>query len=113
VRKIEIVFRYDAKCADDSQRAAVFSVELVDSIAIDDQFALVAARQVEVAHQAVARIVFIPVAWVVDTRTLVAPIPRAVFARIAPSRIGHGSLRCFIAAVSVVCEDALAVAARG
>jgi hypothetical protein len=49
----------------------------------------------------------------VHARPFVVGIPRVVFARIAPSRIGHGSLRCFIAAVSVVCEDALAVAARG
>ena len=65
VRKIEIVFRHDAERTDGSQRAAVFAVKLVDSIAVNDQFPLVAARQVEVAHQAVARIVFIPVARVV------------------------------------------------
>ena len=87
--------------------------KLVDSVAINDQFALVAARQVEVAHQAVPRIVFIPVARVVHARPFVAAIPRVVFARITPSSIGHRSLRCLRAAVWVVREDALAVAARG
>lgn len=43
-RKIKIVFRHDAKRADGGQRAAVFAVELVDSVAINDQLPLVAAR---------------------------------------------------------------------
>ena len=44
VRKIKIVFRHDAKRPDGGQRAAVFAVELVDSVAINDQLPLVAAR---------------------------------------------------------------------
>ena len=44
VRKLEIVFRHDTKRTDRGQRAAVFAVKLVDSIAVDDQFALVAPR---------------------------------------------------------------------
>jgi hypothetical protein len=54
--------------ADGGQRTAVVAVEFVDSVAVDDQFALVVARQVEVAHQDVARIVFIPVARLVNAR---------------------------------------------
>jgi hypothetical protein len=94
VPNIEIVFRYDPKRADSGQRATVFAVEFVDSIPIDDQFPLVAARQVEVAHQTVAWIVLIPVARVVYARPVVAAIPRVEFARITPSSIGHRSLRC-------------------
>jgi hypothetical protein len=46
VRKTEIVFRHDPKRADGGQRAAVFAVELVNSIAVNDQFPLVGPRQV-------------------------------------------------------------------
>ena len=113
VRYIEIMFRHNPKCTDGGQRAAVFAVQLVDSIAVNDQFAFVAARQVDVAHQGLAAIVWIQVAHVVHTRPIVAAIPRVVVARITPSSIGHGSLRCLRAAVWVVREDALAVAARG
>jgi len=44
VRKIEIVFGHDPKRADGGQRPAVFAVQLVDSVAVNDQFALVAPR---------------------------------------------------------------------
>jgi hypothetical protein len=91
VRKIEIVFRYDAKCTDDSQRAAVFAVELVDSLAINNQLSLVATRQVEVAHQGFPRIVFITVAWVVHPRPLVVGTSGVGLARIVPSSVGHRS----------------------
>lgn len=113
VRKIQIVFRHDAKCTDDSQRAAVFTVELVDSIAINNQLPLIAPRQVEIAHQAFQRIVFIPVARVVHARPFVAAIPRVVFARITRRASDMAALRCLSAAVvSVVREDAQAVPAR-
>jgi hypothetical protein len=39
--------------ADGGQRPAVLAVQLVNAIAMDDQFALLAARQVEVPHQAI------------------------------------------------------------
>jgi hypothetical protein len=90
VRKIEIVFRHDAKCTDDRKRAAVVAVEFVDSVSVNDQFALIAARYVEVAHYGLTRIVFIPVARIVHARPLITAIPRVVFARITPSSIGHG-----------------------
>jgi hypothetical protein len=37
MRTIERMFRHNAKCADGRQRTAVFAVNLVDSIAINDQ----------------------------------------------------------------------------
>ena len=87
MRKIEIVFRHDAKRSDGSQRKAVFTVKLVDSIPVNDQFALVATRQVEVAHQNVTRVVPIPVAWVVHARAAV--LSAVTFARVI-SRVEHG-----------------------
>jgi hypothetical protein len=111
VRKIEIAFRHDAERADGSQRAAVFAVKIVDSVAINDQFPLVAARQVEVAHQGVPRIV-IPVARVVHALPFIAAIPNVVLAWIIPSSVRHrSSVRRSCGCV--VREDALAVAARG
>jgi hypothetical protein len=92
VRKIEIVFRHDAKRADGSQRKAVLAVKLVDSIPVHDQFALVATRQVEVVHQAVARIVVVPVALIVHAWLFVVTVQLAVFARIIPSSVRHRSL---------------------
>jgi hypothetical protein len=95
VRKIEILFRHDAERTDDGQRAAVFAVKLVDSIAINDQLPLVASRQVEVPHQDVTRVVFIPIARVVHTRPFIATIPGVVFAWTTPAGVGHRpSLLC-------------------
>jgi hypothetical protein len=39
-------FRHDAERADGGQRTAVVAIELVDALAVNDQFPLVAARQV-------------------------------------------------------------------
>ena len=93
---VEVVFGHDPKGADGGQRAAVLAVQLVDTVAIDDQLALLAARQVEVVHQAVARIVVVPVALVVHARPFVAAIPLAVFARITPSSVGHRALLAWV-----------------
>ena len=71
---VEVLFGHDAEGADGGQRAAVLAVQLVDAIAVDDQLALVAARQVEVVHQAVARIVVVPVTLVVHARPPVVAI---------------------------------------
>src|SRR5262249_39848485 len=109
MRKIEIVFRHDPKGADGGQRPAVLAVQAVHSVAVDDQFALIAAREVKVAHQRGPRIVLVPVARVVHARPFVAAIARVAW--IIPSSIGHGFLRCMRS--WVVREDALAVAARG
>jgi len=99
VLKIDLVFRHDAECADGGQRTAVFAVKLVDSIAIYDQLALVATRQVQVAHQAIARILIVSLARGVHARPLITAIPSLVIARITPSSIGHRSLRCLRVAV--------------
>ena len=62
-------------------------------------------------HQAVARIVVVPVAVVVHARALVAALPLAVVARITPSSVRHRPLLAWVR--WVVREDALTVAARG
>jgi hypothetical protein len=111
VRNIEIMFWHDPKRPDRGQCPAVFAVKLVHSATFNDQFPLITARQVEVAHQAITWVAFIAVARVVHARPIVAGITRVVFARITPSGIGHGTLRCMLS--WVVGEDALAVAARG
>ena len=89
---VEVLFGHDPERADGGQRAAVLAVQLVDAVTIDDQLALLAARQVEVAHQAVARIVVVAVPLVVHARPSVVAIPLAVFARITPSSVRHRSL---------------------
>jgi len=99
VRKIELAFRHDAKHANGGQSTAVFAVQFVDSIAINDQFALVAARQIEITHQAITRILVVALARVVHALPLITAIPRVVLARIIPSSIGHPSLRCLRVAV--------------
>jgi hypothetical protein len=48
VGNIEVMFWDDAERTDDGQRTAVFAVKLLDSVAVNDQFALVTARQVDV-----------------------------------------------------------------
>jgi hypothetical protein len=92
MRNIEIVFRHDTERTNSSQRSAVFAIELVDAVAIDDQLALVTARQVEIAHQAIPRIVFIAVARVIHAWPFIAAIPRVVSAWIGPSGVGHRPL---------------------
>jgi hypothetical protein len=79
-----IAFGHDAECADHRQRAAVLAVQLVDAIAVDDQFARLAARQVKVVHQPVARIMVGSLALVVHARP-----PVVAFAGIVPSRVVH------------------------
>jgi hypothetical protein len=59
------------------------------AVAIDDQLALNTARQVKVVHQAVARIVIIPIAFFVHARPVVIAIRPAVLARIIPSSVTH------------------------
>ena len=96
---VEVTLGNNPKGTDRGQRAAVVTVKLIDTVTAHDQLALLTAWQIEVAHQAIPRIVFIPVARVVHVRPFVAEITRVVFARIAPSSIGHRSLRCLSAAV--------------
>jgi hypothetical protein len=83
---IEVVFGHDAKGADSSQHAAVLAVQFVQTIADHDQLALLAARQVEVAHQPLARVV-VAVPFVVHACASI--LPPVTVARVI-SRIEHG-----------------------
>jgi hypothetical protein len=51
VLDIELLFGHDTKGADGGQGTAILAVEFVDTATIDDQLALLAARQVEVDWQ--------------------------------------------------------------
>ena len=93
---VEVVLGHDPKGANGGQRAAVLAVQFVDSVAVYNQLALLAARQVEIVHQAVARIVVVPVAVVVHARALVAALPLAVVARITPSSVRHRPLLAWV-----------------
>jgi hypothetical protein len=84
VADVELVLGNDTKGADRGQCSAVLAVQFVDTVTINDQLAFLPARQVEVAHQAVARIVVVPLALVVHARPFVAAIQLAVFAQITP-----------------------------
>jgi hypothetical protein len=48
---VEVLFGYDSERADDGQRAAVVAVQLVHTVAVDDELTFLAARQVEVVSQ--------------------------------------------------------------
>jgi hypothetical protein len=65
---VEVVFGHDTEGADGGQRAAILAIQLVYTVTINDQLALLSARQVEVVCQAVARIVVVPVMLVVHVR---------------------------------------------
>jgi hypothetical protein len=71
---VEVLFGQDSERADDGQRAAVSAIQLVHTVAIHDQLALFAARQIQIVHQRVARIVIVsvwPRALVSSVRTRV------------------------------------------
>lgn len=83
---VEVVLGHDAERADGGQRAAVFAVQLVHAVAVHHECALVAARQVEVAHQPLARVV-VAVPFVVHACAAVLP---PVTLACVISRIEHG-----------------------
>ena len=83
---VEVVLGHDPKGTDGGQRAAVLAVQLVDTVTMQDQLALLAARQVEVAHQALAWIV-VAVPFVVHAR---AAVLRPVTVARVISRMEHG-----------------------
>jgi hypothetical protein len=87
VADVEIVLGHDTNGADDSQCSVVLAVQFVDTVTIKDQLALLAARDVEVAHQTVARVVIVPVALVVHART-----PIIAFAEVVSSGVVHETL---------------------
>ena len=80
----KVALGHDAERADHRQCAAVLAVQLVHVIAVDDQLARLAAWQVKVVHQPVARVMVGPATLVVYPRT-----PVVAFARIVPSRVVH------------------------
>jgi uncharacterized protein (DUF983 family) len=82
---VGVLCGHDPEGADGGQRAAVLAVQLVDAITINNELALLAEWQVEVVHQAVARIVVVgAVTLVVHARPPVVGISLGVFARITP-----------------------------
>ena len=111
---VEVLFGHHSERADGGERPAVLAIEFVNAVTINDQLALLAAWQVEVVHQGVARIVIVPVAVLIHARPFVIAIVLAVIARIVPSSVGHRALLCAqLAPVGLSVKDALAVSARG
>ena len=108
VVSIEVALGHDTKGADSGQGAAVLAVQVEHAVAVHDQLALVAPRQIEVAHQAIAQVTVVSVPVFVHSRTAVAAFTAA---RVI-SRIEHGCPPD-MALRSVVREGARAVAARG
>jgi hypothetical protein len=86
---VEVLFGHDSERADGGQRAAILAVQLVHTVAIDNEFAFLAAREIEVVNQAVARVVIVSVPLAVDAWAAIAAIPVVVLARIVPSSVRH------------------------
>ena len=86
VRDIEVMLWHDSKRTDGSKRPTVFAAKLVDSVTVNDQFARIAARQVKVAHQPVARIMAVAVARVVHARLIRHRDPASPYSRGSPHR---------------------------
>jgi hypothetical protein len=84
---VQVVLRHDAEGSNGGQRSAVFAVQLVGPVAVHDQLAFVAARQVEIARQPVTRVVVVSVPVVVHA--LAAVLAPVTVARVI-SRIEHG-----------------------
>jgi hypothetical protein len=77
---VEVLFGHNSERVDGGQRAAVLAVPLVHAVAIHHELAFLAARQVEVPRQGVARIVIIPVAVLVHARPFFIALALAVLA---------------------------------
>jgi hypothetical protein len=86
----KVLFGYDSERADGGQRTAFLALQLVHTVAIDNELAVLAAWQIEVENQRVAGIVIVSVALAVDSRADVAATPVVVLARIVPSSVRHG-----------------------
>ena len=87
---VEVLFGYDSESADDGQRVAVLAIQFVHTVAIENELAFLAAWQIEVVNERVARVVIVSVPPAVDAEADVAAIPVVVLARIAPSSVRHG-----------------------
>ena len=90
---VEVVLGYDPKGADGGQRAAVLAVQFVDSVAVHNQLALVAPRQVEIlgtAHFFTGPEVLVPLDLTFDTNFawgVQARLERGVTPRMAERRL--------------------------
>jgi hypothetical protein len=58
-RAVQVALGYDAKRADSRQHPAFRTVDLVDAVALPNQFAFWAPRQVEVSDEYVTSVVFL------------------------------------------------------
>jgi hypothetical protein len=83
---VQIVLGHDTKGANGGQPAIFLAVQLVDAVTDRDKLALLAAGQVEIAHQPLARVV-VAVPFVVHA--CAAVLPPVTVARVI-SRIEHG-----------------------
>jgi hypothetical protein len=86
---VEIVFGHHSERPDSGESAAVLAVQPVHTVAIDDELAVLAARQVELLNQRVARLVIVSVPLAVDAGAAVAAIPVVGLARIIASSVRH------------------------
>jgi hypothetical protein len=86
---VEVLFGHNSERADGCERAAVLAIQLVDSVAVEDQLAFIAARQVHVAHQSVTPAVIVSVPIVIGAGSFVAAIQITVIARIVASSVRH------------------------
>jgi len=103
----EVALGHDAERADCRQCAAVLAIQLVQMIAVDDEFSRLAARQIKVVHQPIARVVVGSVTLVVHART-----PIGVFAQVVPSGVVHKPSRVLLA-VRRICVKAPGQELRG
>jgi hypothetical protein len=88
---VEVLFGHNSERADGCEGATVLAIQIIDSIAVEDQLAFIAARQVHVAHQSVTRVVIVSVPIDIGAGSFVAAIHVAVIARIVPSSVRHRS----------------------
>jgi hypothetical protein len=78
---LEVLFGHHSERANGRQRATVLAIQFVDTVAIDNELSFLAARQIQVVHQRVARIVIVSVPLAVNAGPAVAAIPVVVLAR--------------------------------
>jgi hypothetical protein len=65
------------------------AIQLVYTVAIENELAFIVPRQVHVAHQSVTRVVIVSVPIVIGAGSFAATIQVAVIARIVPSSVRH------------------------
>jgi hypothetical protein len=111
---VEVLFRHDSERADDGQRVAVLAIQFVHTVAIENELAFLAAWQIEVVNERVARVVIVSVQLAVDAGAAIARDPgRRTLADRSIGRQASALLLRTARAGWVIREDALAVSARG